>query len=62
MAEEKHEPQEDYEEIGVLEGYHVFVRYAREGPDREEAMALYQAARNSVFYQNLAAMGGDQEG
>lgn len=52
---------DDYEEIGVIEGYRVFVSYAREGPDREEAMALYQAAKNSVLYQNLAAMGGGGE-
>lgn len=53
---------EQYEEAGSFEGYQVFVRYAVEGPDREEAMALYREAKNSVSFQNLASMGGEGEG
>lgn len=50
-----------YEEAGVIEGYRVYVSYAKEGPDREEAMALYQEAKNSLLFQNLASKGGRQE-
>lgn len=53
--------EEEYEEAGTLEGYQIYVSYAREGPDREEAMALYQEAKNSILYQSLAAMGGKAE-
>lgn len=50
----------EYERVGTYEGYEVFVSYDREGPDREEAMALYKEAKNSVFYQCLASMGGGE--
>ena len=49
---------EEYERAGTFEGYEVFVSYDREGPDREEAMALYQEAKNSIRFQSLAAMEG----
>ncbi len=47
---------EEYQEIGWVDGYQVFVQYAKEGPDMEEAYALYQEAKNSVLFQNLAAV------
>ncbi|MBO5484989.1 MAG: hypothetical protein J6K58_07025 [Lachnospiraceae bacterium] len=53
--------KEDFEAAGMLNGYQIYVSYAKEGPDWEEAMALYQEAKNSVLYQNLAAMGKEEE-
>ena len=52
--------KEQYKEVGWVEGYQVYVCYAKEGPDMEEAFALYQEARNSVLFQNLAAMGSSE--
>lgn len=52
---------EAYEEVGMLLGYRVFVCYAQDGPDREEAMALYQEAKRNALLHNLAAMGGEEE-
>ena len=46
--------EEEYQEVGWLDGYQVFVQYAKEGPDMEEAYALYQEAKNSVLFQSLA--------
>lgn len=53
---------EEYELAGCWQGYRVYVCYAEEGPNWEEALALYQEARNSVLFQHLAAMEkGDRE-
>ena len=44
----------------TLEGYDVYVSYATDGLDMEEAYALYQEACNSILYRSLAQMA--QEG
>lgn len=51
----------DFQEIGWLDGFQVFVQYAKEGPDMEEAYALYQEAKNSVLFQSLAAAENDEK-
>lgn len=43
-----------FQEVGWIDDYQVFVQYAEEGPDMEEAYALYQEAKNSVLFQSLA--------
>jgi hypothetical protein len=46
-----------YEYNTTMEGYDIYVRYAEEGPDREEALALFWEAQNSLLYQNLGYLG-----
>lgn len=53
--------ERDYEKVGEIEGYQVYVSYDPEGPDREEAMALYREARESMLYRGLAEQEREQE-
>lgn len=51
---EDHREERAYEKLGEIEGYEIYVSYAAEGPDREEAMALYREARKNMLYRGLA--------
>ncbi len=46
--------EEEYQDIGEMEGYRVYLRFEEEGPDVEEALALFYEAADSVLFQNLA--------
>jgi hypothetical protein len=48
---------DEYEYKGCFDGYEVYVCYAQEGPDWEEAWAVFWEAANSILYQNLAGLG-----
>ncbi len=54
--------KEEYQEVGWIDGFQVFVQYDNEGPDMEEAYALYQEAKNSVLFQSIADTTENPEG
>ena len=45
---------EDYSYQGAWDGYEVYTSYAAEGPNREEALALYREALSDSLYLKLA--------
>ncbi len=51
-----------YHQWGELEGCRIYTAYASEGPDLEETIALYQAAREDSLYRELAELAGREEG
>ena len=48
--------EKDYEYQGNWEGYEVYMTYAGEGPDWEEAAALYREAVSDALYRHLAEL------
>lgn len=61
LCEREKEPERNYENLGCLMGHPVNVSYAQEGPNLEEALALYREARGSLLYQNLASAAQKRE-
>lgn len=59
MKEEKSYGDAVYE--GNFEGYDVYVSYATEGLEMEEAYALYQEACSSILYRSLAQMAQEEK-
>ncbi len=52
---------EEYEYIGTIQGYQVYVKYAKDGLTKEEAQALYEDGCRSVLYRSLCeALEGEQ--